>query len=210
MQFTKTSVLTKDDVITEGKYVWTMMQLNGKDGEGKPTRWYMFVNEKANDKYYCMLSKSTFAFRQIIQTEHPSIDIKQGDSPVPLENRERLGSGPYPVIHTILTKKVMDNLATGKVGTYEIRGLIKVENKPEPKTEKLNISAINWLVSKEMEDGKLKSQSILKLTDKDKIVNVLKTVKPAFSNFREIVDKKHGEDGKFSAGLKQNEILKKI
>ena len=48
-----------------------------------------------------------------------------------------------------------------------------------------------------MEDNKFKGLNILKLESKDNVVNSLKSIKTAFINNREVVDKKYDE-GKFT------------
>ena len=200
LQFTKSSSLTSDDVLKESKFRFTTLQVNGKDSEGKIVRWYLFVNEMANDKYYVMVSKTMAWFRNIIQSEYPSTEIGKGDSDVSPELRDRLGSGPYPIIHTVMTKKALESIATNRARSIEIKGLVKEADKPKTITENITITNVNWLSLKKMEDNKVKGLNILKLESKDNVANSLKSIKPAFINYREVVDKKYDE-GKFAPGV---------
>lgn len=200
LQFTKSSSLTSDDVLKESKFRFTTLQVNGKDSEGKIVRWYLFVNEMANDKYYVMVSKTMAWFRNIIQSEYPSTEIGKGDSDVSPELRDRLGSGPYPIIHTVMTKKALESIATNRARSIEIKGLVKEADKPKTITENITITNVNWLSLKKMEDNKVKGLNILKLESKDNVANSLKSIKPAFINYREVVDKKYDE-GKFTPGV---------
>ena len=200
LQFTKSSSLTSDDVLKESKFRFTTLQVNGKDSEGKIVRWYLFVNEMANDKYYVMVSKTMAWFRNIIQSEYPSTEIGKGDSDVSPELRDRLNSGPYPIIHTVMTKKALESIATNRARSIEIKGLVKEADKPKTITENITITNVNWLSLRKMEDNKFKGLNILKLESKDNVVNSLKSIKPAFVNYREVVDKKYDE-GKFTPGV---------
>ena len=200
LQFTKSSSLTSDDVLKESKFRFTTLQVNGKDSEGKIVRWYLFVNEMANDKYYVMVSKTMAWFRNIIQSEYPSTEIGKGDSDVSPELRDRLGSGPYPIIHTVMTKKALESIATNRARSIEIKGLVKEADKPKTITENITITNVNWLSLRKMEDNKFKGLNILKLESKDNVVNSLKSIKTAFINYREVVDKKYDE-GKFTPGV---------
>ena len=200
LQFAKSSSLTSDDVLKESKFRFTTLQVNGKDSEGKIVRWYLFVNEMANDKYYVMVSKTMAWFRNIIQSEYPSTEIGKGDSDVSPELRDRLGSGPYPIIHTVMTKKALESIATNRARSIEIKGLVKEADKPKTITENITITNVNWLSLKKMEDNKVKGLNILKLESKDNVANSLKSIKPAFINYREVVDKKYDE-GKFTPGV---------
>ena len=200
LQFTKSSSLTSDDVLKESKFRFTTLQVNGKDSEGKIVRWYLFVNEMANDKYYVMVSKTMAWFRNIIQSEYPSTEIGKGDSDVSPELRDRLNSGPYPIIHTVMTKKALESIATNRARSIEIKGLVKEADKPKTITENITITNVNWLSLRKMEDNKFKGLNILKLESKDNVVNSLKSIKPAFINYREVVDKKYDE-GKFTPGV---------
>ena len=200
LQFTKSSSLTSDDVLKESKFRFTTLQVNGKDSEGKIVRWYLFVNEMANDKYYVMVSKTMAWFRNIIQSEYPSTEIGKGDSDVSPELRDRLGSGPYPIIHTVMTKKALESIATNRARSIEIKGLVKEADKPKTITENITITNVNWLSLRKMEDNKFKGLNILKLESKDNVANSLKSIKPAFINYREVVDKKYDE-GKFTPGV---------
>lgn len=197
LQFAKLSSVTNDDVIKESKFRFTTLQMNGKDKDGKIVRWYLFVNEMANDKYYVMMSKTMAWFKNMIQSEHPSNQISKGDSDVTPELRDRLGSGPYPIIHTVMTKKTLESIANNRAKTIEVKGIVKVEDKPKTITENITIININWLVLRQMEDNKFKGQSILKLDSKEGVANSLKSIKPSFINYRELVDKKYDE-GKFT------------
>ena len=200
LQFAKSSSLTSDDVLKESKFRFTTLQVNGKDSEGKIVRWYLFVNEMANDKYYVMVSKTMAWFRNIIQSEYPSTEIGKGDSDVSPELRDRLGSGPYPIIHTVMTKKALESIATNRARSIEIKGLVKEADKPKTITENITITNVNWLSLRKMEDNKFKGLNILKLESKDNVVNSLKSIKTAFINYREVVDKKYDE-GKFTPGV---------
>ena len=200
LQFAKSSSLTSDDVLKESKFRFTTLQVNGKDSEGKIVRWYLFVNEMANDKYYVMVSKTMAWFRNIIQSEYPSTEIGKGDSDVSPELRDRLGSGPYPIIHTVMTKKALESIATNRARSIEIKGLVKEADKPKTITENITITNVNWLSLRKMEDNKFKGLNILKLESKDNVANSLKSIKPAFINYREVVDKKYDE-GKFTPGV---------
>ena len=200
LQFTKSSSLTSDEVLKESKFRFTTLQVNGKDSEGKIVRWYLFVNEMANDKYYVMMSKTMAWFRNLIQSEYPSTEIGKGDSDVAPEMRDRLGSGPYPIIHTVMTKKTLESIATNRAKSIEIKGLVKEEDKPKTITENITITNVNWLSLKKMEDNKVKGLNILKLESKDNVSNSLKSIKPTFINYREVVDKKYDE-GKFTPGV---------
>lgn len=200
LQFTKSSSLTSDEVLKESKFRFTTLQVNGKNSEGKIVHWYLFVNEMANDKYYVMMSKTMAWFRNLIQSEYPSTEIGKGDSDVAPEMRDRLGSGPYPIIHTVMTKKALESIATNRAKSIEIKGLVKEEDKPKTITENITITNVNWLSLKEVEDKKVKSLNILKLESKDNVANSLKSIKPAFVNYREVVDKKYNE-GKFTPGV---------
>ncbi len=200
LQFAKSSSVTSDEVIKESKFRFTTFQVNGKNPEGKIVHWYLFVNEMANDKYYVMMSKTMAWFRNLIQSEHPSTEIDKGDSDITPELRDRLGSGPYPIIHTVMTKKTLESIANNRAKSIDIKGIVKEEDKPKTITESVTITSINWLVLREMEDNKFKGQNILKLESKDKVANSLKTVKPAFINYRELVDKKYDE-GKFTPNV---------
>ena len=200
LQFTKSSSLTSDDVLKESKFRFTTLQVNGKDSEGKIVRWYLFVNEMANDKYYVMVSKTMAWFRNIIQSEYPSTEIGKGDSDVSPELRDRLNSGPYPIIHTVMTKKALESIATNRARSIEIKGLVKEADKPKTITENITITNVNWLSLRKMEDNKFKGLNILKLESKDNVVNSLKSIKTAFINYREVVDKKYDE-GKFTPGV---------
>ena len=200
LQFTKSSSLTSDEVLKESKFRFTTLQVNGKDSEGKIVRWYLFVNEMANDKYYVMVSKTMAWFRNIIQSEYPSTEIGKGDSDVSPELRDRLGSGPYPIIHTVMTKKALESIATNRARSIEIKGLVKEADKPKTITENITITNVNWLSLRKMEDNKFKGLNILKLESKDNVVNSLKSIKTAFINYREVVDKKYDE-GKFTPGV---------
>ena len=200
LQFAKSSSLTSDDVLKESKFRFTTLQVNGKDSEGKIVRWYLFVNEMANDKYYVMVSKTMAWFRNIIQSEYPSTEIGKGDSDVSPELRDRLNSGPYPIIHTVMTKKALESIATNRARSIEIKGLVKEADKPKTITENITITNVNWLSLRKMEDNKFKGLNILKLESKDNVVNSLKSIKPAFVNYREVVDKKYDE-GKFTPGV---------
>ena len=197
LQFAKSSSLTSDEVLKESKFRFTTFQINGKDTEGKIVHWYVFVNEIANDKYYVMMSKTMAYFRNLIQSEHPSTEIGKGDSDINPELRDRLGSGPYPIIHTVMTKKALENVGNNRAKEIEIKGIVKEEDKPKTRTETIKITSVNWLVMREMEDNKFKGQNILKLESKDSVATALKAVKPAFINYREVVDKKYDE-GKFT------------
>jgi len=200
LQFTKLSSVTSDEVLKESKFRFTTLQVNGKNSEGKIVHWYLFVNEMANDKYYVMMSKTMAWFRNLIQSEHPSTEIDKGDSDVTPELRDRLGSGPYPIIHTVMTKKALESIANNRAKSIEVKGLIKEEDKPKTITENITITNVNWLSLKEMEDNKVKGLNILKLESKDNVANSLKSIKPAFINYREVVDKKYNE-GKFIPGV---------
>ena len=200
LQFTKSSSLTSDEVLKESKFRFTTLQVNGKNSEGKIVHWYLFVNEMANDKYYVMMSKTMAWFRNLIQSEYPSTEIGKGDSDVAPEMRDRLGSGPYPIIHTVMTKKALESIATNRAKSIEIKGLIKEEDKPKTITENITITNVNWLSLKKMEDNKVKGLNILKLESKDNVANSLKSIKPTFINYREVVDKKYDE-GKFTPGV---------
>ena len=200
LQFAKSSSLTSDDVLKESKFRFTTLQVNGKDSEGKIVRWYLFVNEMANDKYYVMVSKTMAWFRNIIQSEYPSTEIGKGDSDVSPELRDRLNSGPYPIIHTVMTKKALESIATNRARSIEIKGLVKEADKPKTITENITITNVNWLSLRKMEDNKFKGLNILKLESKDNVVNSLKSIKTAFINYREVVDKKYDE-GKFTPGV---------
>ena len=200
LQFAKSSSLTSDDVLKESKFRFTTLQVNGKDSEGKIVRWYLFVNEMANDKYYVMVSKTMAWFRNIIQSEYPSTEIGKGDSDVSPELRDRLNSGPYPIIHTVMTKKALESIATNRARSIEIKGLVKEADKPKTITENITITNVNWLSLRKMEDNKFKGLNILKLESKDNVANSLKSIKPAFINYREVVDKKYDE-GKFTPGV---------
>lgn len=200
LQFTKSSSLTSDEVLKESKFRFTTLQVNGKNSEGKIVHWYLFVNEMANDKYYVMMSKTMAWFRNLIQSEYPSTEIGKGDSDVAPEMRDRLGSGPYPIIHTVMTKKALESIATNRAKSIEIKGLVKEEDKPKTITENITITNVNWLSLKKMEDNKVKGLNILKLESKDNVANSLKSIKPAFVNYREVVDKKYNE-GKFTPGV---------
>ena len=200
LQFTKSSSLTSDEVLKESKFRFTTLQVNGKNSEGKIVHWYLFVNEMANDKYYVMMSKTMAWFRNLIQSEYPSTEIGKGDSDVAPEMRDRLGSGPYPIIHTVMTKKALESIATNRAKSIEIKGLVKEEDKPKTITENITITNVNWLSLKKMEDNKVKGLNILKLESKDNVANSLKSIKPAFINYREVVDKKYDE-GKFTPGV---------
>jgi hypothetical protein len=200
LQFAKSSSVASDEVIKESKFRFTTFQVNGKNPEGKIVHWYLFVNEMANDKYYVMMSKTMAWFRNLIQSEHPSTEIDKGDSDITPELRDRLGSGPYPIIHTVMTKKTLESIANNRAKSIDIKGIVKEEDKPKTITESVTITSINWLVLREMEDNKFKGQNILKLESKDKVANSLKTVKPAFINYRELVDKKYDE-GKFTPNV---------
>lgn len=200
LQFTKSSSLTSDEVIKESKFRFTTLQVNGKDNEGKIVHWYLFVNELANDKYYVMMSRTMFFFRNLIQTEHPSTEIGKGDSDVNPELRDRLGSGPYAIIHTVMTKKVLENIASNRSKEIDVKGIVKQEDKPKTRTEIIKITSVNLLVLREMKDNKLKGQNILKLESKESVAKALKAIKPAFINYREVVDKKYDE-GKFTPGV---------
>ena len=200
LQFTKSSSLTSDDVLKESKFRFTTLQVNGKNTEGKIVHWYLFVNEMANDKYYVMMSKTMAWFRNLIQSEYPSTEIGKGDSDVSPELRDRLGSGPYPIIHTVMTKKALESIATNRAKSIEIKGLVKEADKPKTITENITITNVNWLSLKKMEDNKVKGLNILKLESKDNVANSLKSIKPAFINYREVVDKKYDE-GKFTPGV---------
>lgn len=200
LQFTKSSSLTSDEVLKESKFRFTTLQVNGKNSEGKIVHWYLFVNEMANDKYYVMMSKTMAWFRNLIQSEYPSTEIGKGDSDVAPEMRDRLGSGPYPIIHTVMTKKALESIATNRAKSIEIKGLVKEEDKPKTITENITITNVNWLSLKKMEDNKVKGLNILKLESKDNVANSLKSIKPAFVNYREVVDKKYDE-GKFTPGV---------
>jgi len=200
LQFTKSSSLTSDEVLKESKFRFTTLQVNGKDSEGKIVRWYLFVNEMANDKYYVMMSKTMAWFRNLIQSEYPSTEIGKGDSDVAPEMRDRLGSGPYPIIHTVMTKKALESIANNRSKSIEVKGLVKEQDKPKTITENITITNVNWLSLKKMEDNKVKGLNILKLESKDNVANSLKSIKPAFINYREVVDKKYNE-GKFTPGV---------
>ena len=200
LQFTKSSSVTSDEVLKESKFRFTTLQVNGKDSEGKIVRWYLFVNEMANDKYYVMMSKTMAWFRNLIQSEYPSTEIGKGDSDVAPEMRDRLGSGPYPIIHTVMTKKALESIANNRSKSIEVKGLVKEEDKPKTITENITITNVNWLSLKKMEDNKVKGLNILKLESKDNVANSLKSIKPAFINYREVVDKKYNE-GKFTPGV---------
>ena len=200
LQFTKSSSLTSDEVLKESKFRFTTLQVNGKNSEGKIVHWYLFVNEMANDKYYVMMSKTMAWFRNLIQSEYPSTEIGKGDSDVSPELRDRLGSGPYPIIHTVMTKKALESIATNRAKSIEIKGLVKEGDKPKTITENITITNVNWLSLKKMEDNKVKGLNILKLESKDNVANSLKSIKPAFINYREVVDKKYDE-GKFTPGV---------
>lgn len=200
LQFTKSSSLTSDEVLKESKFRFTTLQVNGKNSEGKIVHWYLFVNEMANDKYYVMMSKTMAWFRNLIQSEYPSTEIGKGDSDVAPEMRDRLGSGPYPIIHTVMTKKTLESIATNRAKSIEIKGLVKEEDKPKTITENITITNVNWLSLKKMEDNKVKGLNILKLESKDNVANSLKSIKPTFINYREVVDKKYDE-GKFTPGV---------
>ena len=200
LQFTKSSSLTSDEVLKESKFRFTTLQVNGKNSEGKIVHWYLFVNEMANDKYYVMMSKTMAWFRNLIQSEYPSTEIGKGDSDVAPEMRDRLGSGPYPIIHTVMTKKTLESIATNRAKSIEIKGLVKEEDKPKTITENITITNVNWLSLKKMEDNKVKGLNILKLESKDNVSNSLKSIKPTFINYREVVDKKYDE-GKFTPGV---------
>jgi len=200
LQFTKSSSVTSDEVLKESKFRFTTLQVNGKDSEGKIVRWYLFVNEMANDKYYVMMSKTMAWFRNLIQSEYPSTEIGKGDSDVAPEMRDRLGSGPYPIIHTVMTKKALESIANNRSKSIEVKGLVKEQDKPKTITENITITNVNWLSLKKMEDNKVKGLNILKLESKDNVANSLKSIKPAFINYREIVDKKYNE-GKFTPGV---------
>jgi hypothetical protein len=197
LQFTKSSSVTSDEVLKESKFRFTTLQVNGKDSEGKIVRWYLFVNEMANDKYYVMMSKTMAWFRNLIQSEYPSTEIGKGDSDVAPEMRDRLGSGPYPIIHTVMTKKALESIANNRSKSIEVKGLVKEQDKPKTITENITITNVNWLSLKKMEDNKVKGLNILKLESKDNVANSLKSIKPAFINYREVVDKKYNE-GKFT------------
>lgn len=200
LQFTKSSSLTSDEVLKESKFRFTTLQVNGKNSEGKIVHWYLFVNEMANDKYYVMMSKTMAWFRNLIQSEYPSTEIGKGDSDVAPEMRDRLGSGPYPIIHTVMTKKALESIATNRAKSIEIKGLVKEGDKPKTITENITITNVNWLSLKKMEDNKVKGLNILKLESKDNVADSLKSIKPAFINYREVVDKKYDE-GKFTPGV---------
>jgi hypothetical protein len=200
LQFTKSSSVTSDEVLKESKFRFTTLQVNGKDSEGKIVRWYLFVNEMANDKYYVMMSKTMAWFRNLIQSEYPSTEIGKGDSDVAPEMRDRLGSGPYPIIHTVMTKKALESIANNRSKSIEVKGLVKEQDKPKTITENITITNVNWLSLKKMEDNKVKGLNILKLESKDNVANSLKSIKPAFINYREVVDKKYNE-GKFTPGV---------
>ena len=200
LQFAKSSSVKDDDVIKRSEFRFTTLQINGKDSEGKPVYWYLFVNEMANDKYYVMMSKTMHFFKKLIESEHPSSQITKGDSNVTPELRDRLGSGPYPIIHTVMTKKVLESITNNRAKTIEVKGIVKAEDKSKTITENIKIIDINWLVLREMEDNKFKSQSILKLKSKDDVANSLKSIKSSFINYRELVDKKYDE-GKFTPGV---------
>ena len=200
LQFTKSSSLTSDEVLKESKFRFTTLQVNGKNSEGKIVHWYLFVNEMANDKYYVMMSKTMAWFRNLIQSEYPSTEIGKGDSDVSPELRDRLGSGPYPIIHTVMTKKALESIATNRARSIEIKGLVKEADKPKTITENITITNVNWLSLRKMEDNKFKGLNILKLESKDNVVNSLKSIKTAFINYREVVDKKYDE-GKFTPGV---------
>ena len=154
----------------------------------------------ANDKYYVMVSKTMAWFRNIIQSEYPSTEIGKGDSDVSPELRDRLNSGPYPIIHTVMTKKALESIATNRARSIEIKGLVKEADKPKTITENITITNVNWLSLRKMEDNKFKGLNILKLESKDNVVNSLKSIKTAFINYREVVDKKYDE-GKFTPGV---------
>ena len=200
LQFAKSSSVKDDDVIKRSEFRFTTLQINGKDSEGKPVYWYLFVNEMANDKYYVMMSKTMHFFKKLIESEHPSSQITKGDSNVTPELRDRLGNGPYPIIHTVMTKKVLESITNNRAKTIEVKGIVKAEDKSKTITENIKIIDINWLVLREMEDNKFKSQSILKLKSKDDVANSLKSIKSSFINYRELVDKKYDE-GKFTPGV---------
>jgi hypothetical protein len=200
LQFTKSSSVKDDVVLKESSFRFTTFQINGRDSEGKPVYWYLFVNEMANDKYYVMMSKTMYFFKKLTESEHPSSQITKGDSNVTPELRDRLGSGPYPIIHTVMTKKVLESITNNRAKTIEVKGIVKAEDKPKTITENIKITDINWLVLRQMEDNKFKGQSILKLKSKDDVANSLKSIKPSFINYRELVDKKYDE-GKFTPGV---------
>ena len=191
LKFLRSSSLNNDVVIKENKYKWTVLQIYGKDDKNDAVAYYCFVREAANGMYYLMISRTFYYIKKIIESEYPSTNVEKGDSPN-LELRDKYTGGPYPIYHTKVTQRLLQNLGGGRASSFEINGIWKDKGNPVKQSKKIKVTGANWLVS----EGEDKKSKILKLTDENLLNESIKSIseggqKSAFFKIREVVDKKY-------------------
>jgi hypothetical protein len=187
------------DSFKEKKFRGTIFAVTGKNNEGKIEILYFFIPSGQGSNYFLYVSKSMFNFQRILRQYEPSMTLDKGDL-ASMNLLEKTGSGPYPILQTVISADNLVNLTGGRLNKMEINSVYLQEGKTETNIISLKeIKIPSYLVKEGQSAGEM---YLFKAIDSDKNTQSVKGIKSILPNITTLTTTKFGEKQDFSPVIK--------
>lgn len=195
------SALQLRESFKEKKFKGTIFAVSGKNSTGKIDTVYFFVHSGKGANYFIYASKSMFHLQRIARSYKPSMKLDKGDL-ASINLMEKSGSGPYPVLQTMISTDNLVKLTSGNIKNIEINSVFLEEGKSKTNTFSLSqIKTPSYLVKEGKSPGEM---YLFKADDGDKNDLAVKGVKSLLPRISDIETEKYGDGEKkdFTATIK--------
>lgn len=193
------SALQLRESFKEKKFKGTIFAVSGKNSTGKIDTVYFFVHTGKGANYFIYASKSMFHLQRIARSYEPSMKLDNGDL-ASINLMEKSGSGPYPVLQTMISIDNLVKLTSGNIKNIEINSVFLEEGKSKTNTFLLSqIKTPSYLVKQGKSPGEM---YVFRANDVDKNDLAVKGVKFLLPRISVIETEKYGEKKDFTATIK--------
>jgi len=187
------------DSFKEKKFRGTIFAVTGKNNEGRIEILYFFIPSGQASNYFLYVSKSMFNFQRILRQYEPSVKLDKGDL-TSMNLLEKTGSGPYPILQTVISADNLVKLTGGRLNKIEINSVYLQEGKPQTNIISLkDIKIPSYLVKEGEKAGEM---YLFKALDSDKNTQSVKGIKSILPNITTLTTTKFGEKQDFIPVIK--------